>query len=165
MYRSATSTRLSRGRSTPEIRATPDPPVQPCLCLWRGLLEQMTRMRPRRLMILHRSHIRLTDGPTFIRSKLLFIIEGFAGLPSRPVATRGQLLPRTPFIIEGFAGLPSRPVATRGQLLPRTPFIIEGFAGLPSRPVATRGQLLPRPPFIIAGFAGLPSRPVPTRAQ
>src|SRR6266545_2308545 len=58
------STRLSRGRSTPAIRAT-RAPSYPCRCLCRGFV-QMTRTRPWRRMILHRSHIFLTDGRTFI---------------------------------------------------------------------------------------------------
>src|SRR5436305_14990885 len=43
----------------PEIRA-----IYPCLCLWRGL-EQITSTRPWRRMILHFSHIGLTEGRTF----------------------------------------------------------------------------------------------------
>src|SRR5437867_10067557 len=58
------STRLSRGRSTPAIRAT-RAPSYPCRCLCRGFV-QMTRTRPWRRMILHRSHIFFTDGCTFI---------------------------------------------------------------------------------------------------
>src|SRR6266498_157364 len=58
------STRLSRGRSTPAIRAT-RAPSYPCRCLCRGFV-QMTRTRPWRRMILHRSHIFFTDGRTFI---------------------------------------------------------------------------------------------------
>src|SRR5437588_8659863 len=44
---------------TPEMRA-----IYPCLCLWRGL-EQITSTRPLRRMILHFSHIGLTEGRTF----------------------------------------------------------------------------------------------------
>src|SRR6266511_5604013 len=58
------STRLSRGRATPAIRAT-RAPFYPCRCLCRGFV-QMTRTRPWRRMILHRSHIFFTDGRTFI---------------------------------------------------------------------------------------------------
>src|SRR6266545_117776 len=58
------STRLSRGRSTPAIRATRAPSYS-CRCLCRGFV-QMTRTRPWRRMILHRSHIFFTDGRTFI---------------------------------------------------------------------------------------------------
>src|SRR3954466_4366956 len=43
----------------PEMRA-----IYPCLCLWRGL-EQITSTAPCRRMILHFSHIGLTDGRTF----------------------------------------------------------------------------------------------------
>src|SRR5579875_3901401 len=46
---------------TPEIRAIWN---YPCLCLCRGF-EQITRTRPWRRMILHFSHIGLTDGRTF----------------------------------------------------------------------------------------------------
>src|SRR5947209_17952122 len=60
------STRLSRGRSTPAIRATLLGLLYPCRCLWRGLFEQMTWTTPWRRMILHRSHIFFTDGLTFI---------------------------------------------------------------------------------------------------
>src|SRR5215472_19014884 len=42
--------------------------AQPCLCLWRGLL-QMTMVRPCRLMTRQRSHMGLTDGRTFMRGK------------------------------------------------------------------------------------------------
>src|SRR5205085_10962091 len=39
--------------------------LQPCRCLWRGFW-QITSTRPWRRMILHFSHIGLTDGPTFM---------------------------------------------------------------------------------------------------
>src|SRR6185437_12303437 len=38
----------------------------PCRCLWRGLLLQMTMVRPCRLMTRQRSHMGLTDGRTFM---------------------------------------------------------------------------------------------------
>src|SRR3954471_17021036 len=62
MYVRPISTRLLRGTLTPEIRAMA---TYPCRCLWR-LLEQMTRTRPLRRMILHFSHIGFTDGLTFM---------------------------------------------------------------------------------------------------
>src|SRR6266540_6593977 len=64
MYRRATSTRLSRGRSTPAIRAIPRSSY-PCRCLWRGF-EQITMTRPWRRISLHFSHILFTDGRTFM---------------------------------------------------------------------------------------------------
>src|SRR5437667_10254961 len=39
--------------------------IYPCLCLWR-LFWQTTRTTPLRRMILHFSHIGLTDGRTFM---------------------------------------------------------------------------------------------------
>src|SRR4051812_32021487 len=65
MYVRAISTRLSRGMSTPAIRATSFP--YPCRCLCLGF-SQMTRTAPWRLMILQRSHIFLTEARTFIAS-------------------------------------------------------------------------------------------------
>src|SRR5215204_6123300 len=62
MYVSPISSRFSRGRLTPAIRAK----NQPCLCLCRGLV-QMTRTRPCRLITRQRSHMGLTDALTFIR--------------------------------------------------------------------------------------------------
>src|SRR6266498_3506229 len=62
------STRLSRGRSTPEIRATLTL-LYPCRCLCRGF-EQITRITPRRRMTLQRSQIFFTDGWTFIEPRL-----------------------------------------------------------------------------------------------
>src|SRR5471030_293642 len=62
MYVSAISMRLSRGRSIPEIRAM----LYPCTCLCLGLTLQMTRTRPSRRITLQFSHMRLTDGRTFI---------------------------------------------------------------------------------------------------
>src|SRR5918995_1750344 len=61
------STRLSRGRSTPEIRATLTL-LYPCRCLCRGF-EQITRITPRRRMTLQRSQIFFTDGWTFIEPR------------------------------------------------------------------------------------------------
>src|SRR5664279_5893060 len=61
MYVRPTSTRLFRGMLIPAIRAM----TYPCLCLWRGF-EQITRTAPWRRMILHFSHIGLTDGRTFM---------------------------------------------------------------------------------------------------
>src|ERR1044071_5194744 len=61
MYVRPISTRLFSGMLTPEIRAID----QPCLCLWRGFW-QMTSTAPWRRMILHFSHIGLTDGRTFM---------------------------------------------------------------------------------------------------
>src|SRR6185436_271256 len=57
------STRLSRGRSTPAIRATLTL-LYPCRCLCRGF-EQITRITPRRRMTLQRSQIFFIDGWTF----------------------------------------------------------------------------------------------------
>src|SRR5438046_6894888 len=65
MYRSAISSRLSRGRSTPAIRAKFALPSYPCRCLCRGL-EQITRMVPRRRITRQRSQILFTDGLTFM---------------------------------------------------------------------------------------------------
>src|SRR5437667_11350190 len=65
MYRSAISSRLSRGRSTPAIRAMFGLPSYPCRCLCRGL-EQITRIRPRRRTTRQRSQILFTDGLTFM---------------------------------------------------------------------------------------------------
>src|SRR5919197_4591760 len=61
MYVRPISTRLLRGMLTPAIRAMP----YPCRCLCRGFW-QMTSTRPWRRMILHFSHIGLTDGRTFM---------------------------------------------------------------------------------------------------
>src|SRR5918995_4374558 len=61
------STRLSRGRSTPAIRAMLCL-LYPCRCLCRGF-EQITRIWPRRRMTLQRSHIFFTDGRTFIEPR------------------------------------------------------------------------------------------------
>ena len=57
--------RFFPGISTPSILGMSNSP-QPCLCLWRGLV-QITRTTPRRRTILHRSQIRLTELLTFIR--------------------------------------------------------------------------------------------------
>src|ERR671919_796595 len=61
MYVRAISIRLSRGRSTPEIRAI----VYPCRCLCRGFL-QMMRTTPRRRTTLQFSQIGLTELRTFM---------------------------------------------------------------------------------------------------
>src|SRR3954467_15455647 len=61
MYVRPISTRLFRGMLMPEMRAMP----QPCRCLWRGF-EQITRTAPWRRMILHFSHMGLTEGRTFM---------------------------------------------------------------------------------------------------
>src|SRR3954452_13866854 len=61
MYVKPISTRLFRGMLTPAMRAMP----YPCRCLCRGFW-QITRTRPCRRMILHFSHIGLTDGRTFM---------------------------------------------------------------------------------------------------
>src|SRR6058998_1942798 len=71
MYRRATSTRLSRGRSTPAIRAIPRSSY-PCRCLWRGF-EQITMTLPSRRISLHRSHIFFTDGRTFMLALLALL--------------------------------------------------------------------------------------------
>src|SRR3954447_6238163 len=62
MYVRPISTRLLRGMLTPAIRAKV---LYPCRCLCRGFW-QMTSTRPCRRMILHFSHIGLTDGRTFM---------------------------------------------------------------------------------------------------
>src|SRR5580698_3075793 len=64
MYVSATSTRFSRGRSIPAIRAIKSPSY-PCTCLCLGLTSQITRTLPWRRMILHFSQIFFTEGLTF----------------------------------------------------------------------------------------------------
>src|SRR3954452_11959165 len=61
MYVRPISTRLFSGMLMPEMRAMP----YPCRCLCRGF-EQMTSTAPWRRMILHFSHIGLTDGRTFM---------------------------------------------------------------------------------------------------
>src|SRR6266545_7538604 len=61
MYVSATSTRFSRGMSTPAIRAIAP---YPCRCLCFGLV-QMTTTVPWRRMILQLSQRALTDALTF----------------------------------------------------------------------------------------------------
>src|SRR5437588_13050111 len=93
MYVSPISTRLFRGMLTPEMRAK----TQPCLCLWRGF-EQMTRTRPLRRMILHFSHIGLTDGRTFTLVSLSS--EGYLGPPARlwrPLQVAATVLRSAPF--------------------------------------------------------------------
>src|SRR5436305_3551391 len=60
----------------PEMRAK----AQPCLCLCRGF-EQTTRTRPLRRMILHFSHIGLTEGRTFTLA-LLWGVEVSYPVPS-----------------------------------------------------------------------------------
>src|SRR3954454_22744153 len=65
MYVSPISTRLLRGMLMPAMRAIAYALLQPCRCLWRGFW-QITRTRPWRRMILHFSHIGLTDGRTFM---------------------------------------------------------------------------------------------------
>src|SRR5215210_7574646 len=62
MYVRPISTRLLRGMLTPAIRAKV---LYPCRCLCRGF-GQITSTRPCRRMILHFSHIGLTDGRTFM---------------------------------------------------------------------------------------------------
>src|SRR3712207_3217267 len=62
MYVMPISTRLLRGMLTPAIRAKF---LYPCRCLCRGFW-QITSTRPCRRMILHFSHIGLTDGRTFM---------------------------------------------------------------------------------------------------
>src|SRR5258708_1653124 len=61
MYVRPISERLFRGRLTPAILAI----RYPCRCLWR-LFWQITSTTPWRRMILHFSHIGLTDGRTFM---------------------------------------------------------------------------------------------------
>src|SRR3954452_10835416 len=65
MYVRPISTRLLRGMLMPAMRAMDYALLQPCRCLWR-LFWQITRTRPWRRMILHFSHIGLTDGRTFM---------------------------------------------------------------------------------------------------
>src|SRR5215210_230802 len=62
MYVRPISTRLLSGMLIPAIRAKAS---YPCRCLCRGFW-QITRTRPWRRMILHFSHIGLTDGRTFM---------------------------------------------------------------------------------------------------
>src|SRR5215213_9770781 len=62
MYVRPISTRLLRGMLTPAIRAKF---LYPCRCLCRGFW-QITSTAPCRRMILHFSHIGLTDGRTFM---------------------------------------------------------------------------------------------------
>src|SRR5215213_2809436 len=62
MYVRPISTRLLSGMLTPAIRAKV---LYPCRCLCRGFW-QITSTRPWRRMILHFSHIGLTDGRTFM---------------------------------------------------------------------------------------------------
>src|SRR5690554_689020 len=68
------ATRFSRGMSTPEILAMSSSPpavswpqteLYPCFCLCLGF-SQITMTRPLRRIILHFSHITLTDGRTFM---------------------------------------------------------------------------------------------------
>src|SRR5512139_3618338 len=75
MYVRPISDRLFSGMLMPAMRAM----TYPCRCLCRGLL-QITRIAPWRRMILHFSHIGLTDGRTFTAS--------FRRLPKR--GTRAQ---------------------------------------------------------------------------
>src|SRR4249919_3138880 len=84
------STRLSRGRSTPAIRATLTL-LYPCRCLCRGF-EQITRITPRRRMTLQRSQIFFTDGWTFIEPRPFS-----SGLPLAP--SRSLLEPRTTSLV------------------------------------------------------------------
>src|SRR3954467_6379140 len=60
MYVRPTSTRLFSGMLMPAIRAID----YPCRCLCRGF-EQITSTAPWRRMILHFSHMGLTEGRTF----------------------------------------------------------------------------------------------------
>src|SRR4051794_28595117 len=62
MYVRPISTRLFSGMLIPAMRAKAG---YPCRCLCR-LFWQITRTRPWRRMILHFSHIGLTDGRTFM---------------------------------------------------------------------------------------------------
>src|SRR5438105_9848848 len=64
MYGRAYRIFLSRGRSTPAMRAMAS---YPCRCLCLGLRLQMTRMTPRRLITLQCSQIGLTLVRTFKR--------------------------------------------------------------------------------------------------
>src|SRR5467141_3438950 len=64
MYGRAYKIFLSRGRSTPAMRAMS---CYPCRCLCLGLRLQMTRMTPRRLITLQCSQIGLTLVRTFKR--------------------------------------------------------------------------------------------------
>ena len=76
MYVRPISTFLSRGRSTPEIRAIDD---QPCRCLCLGLRLQMTRVTPLRLTTLQCSQIGFTLVRTFTTN--LFSTVGFGNSP------------------------------------------------------------------------------------
>src|SRR6188768_520662 len=67
MYVSATSTRFSRGISTPAMRAI----GYPCRCLCLGLL-QMTITVPRRRITLQLSQRALTEALTFNGSSFVF---------------------------------------------------------------------------------------------
>src|SRR3954468_348665 len=79
MYVSPTSTRLFRGMLTPAMRAT----TYPCRCLCRGFW-QITSTRPWRRMILHFSHIGLTDGRTFMVPFGSMTRTGRLWKPARP---------------------------------------------------------------------------------
>src|SRR3954467_12985227 len=82
MYVRPISIRLLRGMLTPAMRAKAVLPY-PCRCLCRGF-EQITRTAPWRRMILHFSHIGLTEGRT------LMVPFGKGEIPPRAGKDRAQ---------------------------------------------------------------------------
>src|SRR3712207_727885 len=88
MYVNTISTLLFSGMLMPAMRAMD----QPCRCLCRGL-EQITSTAPWRRMILHFSHIGLTDGRTFM--------EPFGGVSNRERTRAGACSARPRKIAQG----------------------------------------------------------------
>src|SRR5688572_19481486 len=111
MYVRPISARLFSGMLMPAIRAI----SYPCRCLWRGLL-QITRIAPWRRMILHFSHIGLTDGRTFTAS-FRRLLRGGGARAYDSAQARPPNLARTPGALggRGFAALvPGREDARSG---------------------------------------------------
>src|SRR4029450_6875100 len=101
MYVRPISARLFSGMLMPAMRAMP----YPCRCLCRGLL-QITRIAPWRRMILHFSHIGLTDGRTFTAS-FRRLLRGGGARAYDSAQARPPNLARTPRALggRGFAAL------------------------------------------------------------